>query len=145
MTEHAVAVDQITKGAESLSRLIGNVTRAMRDQTTSTNEIARAVASMKKEADQNARGLDEQTRAMRDVLGGIQNISKQLDLITRANKQHSARAGRVLAQLKDVRSISERNARSARDTHGGTGDLLRHAEALTGALTSQSNGSNGRA
>jgi hypothetical protein len=44
-----------------------------------------------------------------------------------------------------VRVITERNARSAKETHGGTGDLLRHAEALTGALVAQKNGSNGRA
>ena len=81
---------------------------------------------------------------MRDVLSNSQNITKQMDLITKANKQHSSRAGRVLTQLKDVRAITERNARSARDTQGGTGDLLRHAEALTGALTPHKNGSNVR-
>ena len=87
----------------------------------------------------------EQTRAMRDVLTGTQNIAKQLSLISKANKQHSTAAGRVLTQLKDVRTVTERNARAAKDTQGGTGDLLRHAEALTGALASHRNGSNGRA
>jgi methyl-accepting chemotaxis protein len=144
ISEHAVAVDQITKAAESLARLIGTVTRSMHEQTTSTNEVALAVSSMRKESEQASRALAEQARAMRDVLGGSQNITKQIDLITKANKQHSARTGRVLTQLKDVRVITERNVRSARDTHGGTGDLLRHAEALTGALTPQKNGSNGR-
>jgi methyl-accepting chemotaxis protein len=145
MNEHAVAVDQITKAAESLARLIGTVTRSMSEQTTATTEVAGAVSSMRKEADQAARALAEQARAMRDVLGGSQNITNQLDLITKSNKQHSTRAGRVLAQLKDVRAITERNARSAKDTHGGTGDLLRHAEALAGALRPQKNGTNGRA
>ena len=144
MNDHAVAVDQITKAAESLSRLIATVTRSMHEQTSATNEVAAAVSSMRKEGEQASRALAEQARAMRDVLSNSQNITKQIDLITKANKQHSSRAGRVLTQLKDVRAITERNARSARDTQGGTGDLLRHAEALTGALTPQKNGSNGR-
>jgi len=107
--------------------------------------VAQAVTSMRKESEQASRALMEQARAMREVLGGTQNITKQLDLITRANKQHSASASRVLAQMKEVRNVTERNARAARDTQGGTADLLRHAEALTGALASHRNGSNGRA
>jgi hypothetical protein len=50
----------------------------------------------------------------------------------------------VLALLKDVRTVTERSARSARDTHGGTGDLLRHTQALSGSLAPRKNGSNGR-
>ena len=145
MTEHGVAVDQITKAAESLAKSIGSVTRSMSEQTIATNEVAQSVTAMRKDSDQAARALAEQARAMKDIVGGSQNINRQLDLITKANKQHSSRAGRVLSQLKDVRSITERNARSARGTHSGTEDLLRHAEALTGALTPQKYGSNGQA
>ena len=92
-----------TKAAESLSRLIATVTRSMHEQTSATNEVAAAVSSMRKEGEQASRALAEQARAMRDVLSNSQNITKQIDLITKANKQHSSRAGHVLTQLKDVR------------------------------------------
>ena len=99
---------------------------------------------MRKESDQAARALTEQTRAMRDVLDGTQNIS-EADRPHYQSEQAALhqRAARVLSQLKDVRTVTERNARAAKDTQGGTGDLLRHAEALTGALASHRNGSNG--
>ena len=135
MNEHAVAVDQITKAAESLSRLIATVTRSMHEQTSATNEVAAAVSSMRKEA---RTGRARARRAGTSDEGRARQQSEHHEANRpdhKANKQHSSRAGRVLTQLKDVRAITERNARSARDTHGGTGDLLRHAEALTGALT----------
>ena len=83
---------------------------------------------------------------MKDVVGGTQNIAKQLNLITTANRQHSAGSTRVLARLTDVRSAIEGNARSAKDTRDGTNDLARHVEALAGALGPRGrNGANGRA
>ena len=101
---------------------------------------------MRKESDQAARALVEQSRAMKDVLGGTQNISKQLNLIGGANKHHSAGAGRTLSCLKEVRAAIGNHARSAKDSQHGTVDLVRHVEAITGALGRRGkNGSNGRA
>jgi hypothetical protein len=59
----------------------------------------------------------------------------------------------MMAQLQDVRVISERNARTVSDTRGGTTDLIRHAEALNQELKGhgpqkahrKANGSNGKA
>jgi methyl-accepting chemotaxis protein len=101
---------------------------------------------MRKESDQAARALSEQSRAMKDVLGGTQNISKQLDLMSGSNKQHTATAARTLSRLKEVRAAIEDHARSAKDTQGGTSDLVRHVEAIAGALGRRGkNGSNSRA
>ena len=45
-------------------------------------------------------------------------------------------AGRLLDQLRDIRQITDRNARDVKETKGGTSDLLRHAEELTGMIES---------
>ena len=38
------------------------------------------------------------------------------------------------SQLADVRRITERNAEGVKQTRGGTAELLKHAEALTGLM-----------
>jgi hypothetical protein len=45
-------------------------------------------------------------------------------------------AGRLLEQLRDIRQITDRNARDVRGTKDGTSDLLRHAQELTGMIDS---------
>jgi hypothetical protein len=59
-----------------------------------------------------------------------------MTLITRANREHSTVAGRLLEQLRDIRQITDRNARDVRGTKDGTSDLLRHAQELTGMIDS---------
>jgi hypothetical protein len=65
-----------------------------------------------------------------------------MKLITHANREHSDVAGRLLNQLRDVRLVTDRNAREVRETRGGAADLLKHAEEL--ALIVGRNGRNGR-
>jgi len=43
---------------------------------------------------------------------------------------------RIVAQLTEVRRITQRNADGVRQTRGGTADLLRQAETLTGLMDS---------
>ena len=57
-----------------------------------------------------------------------------MKLITHANREHSGVAGRLLDQLRDIRQITERNAREVKETKGGATDLLRHAEELAGIV-----------
>jgi hypothetical protein len=40
----------------------------------------------------------------------------------------------LLDQLRDIRQITDRNARDVRGTKDGTSDLLRHAHELTGMM-----------
>ena len=95
-----------------------------------------AVASMRNEnrIRPHARCI-EQSRAMKDVVGGTQNIAKQLNLITTANRQHSAGAARVLARLKDVRTAIDGNAAIGEGhprRHGDLAEARRSAHRRTG-------------
>ena len=81
---------------------------------------------------QAAKALTEQARAMKDMVGAATE-HRQADQADHARRtsEHSPGAGRVLAQLTE-RAPHHRaqRARGVKQTRGGTGDLLRHAEAL---------------
>jgi len=83
---------------------------------------------------------------LKELKNASGNTTSQIKLITRANKEHSAGAARMLEQLRDIRIITERNARGVKETRGGTDALLRHAEALVGGLETRrgGRGANGR-
>jgi methyl-accepting chemotaxis protein len=68
--------------------------------------------------------------------------AKEIRSTATGNKQQSNGAKKLVAQLGDVRRITERNAEGVGRTRGDTADLLKQAEALSG-LMSQS-GANGR-
>ena len=97
--------------------------------------------------------MGEQARAMKEISGATAHIGKQIRLVATANREHSAGAGRLLGQLKNVRSVSERNTQGVRESRGTTGQLLEHAEALKAAISRgvakngrpRRNGANGRA
>ena len=83
---------------------------------------------MRRESDQAARALTEQARGLKDMTTATQNTAAQIKLITHANREHSTVAGRVLDQLRDIRKITDRNARDVNETRGNTAELLRHAD-----------------
>jgi methyl-accepting chemotaxis protein len=74
--------------------------------------------------------VKEQARAMKDMSEAAENTSKQIRLITNANREHSTVATGLLTTLKQIRDITDRNVHGVRETHGGTTDLLQRAEAL---------------
>jgi methyl-accepting chemotaxis protein len=114
----------------------------MAEQATAANQVTTAVETMRKESEQAARAMGEQSRAMKEISGATANISRQMRLVSTANREHSAGAVRVLGQLKSVRAVSERNTQGVRESRGTTGQLLEHAEALR-AVVSRSSGKNG--
>jgi hypothetical protein len=68
-----------------------------------------------------------------------------MKLITHANRDHSMVAGRLLDHLRDVRQITDRNAREVKETRGGAADLLKRAEELSGIISRGTRkGTNGR-
>src|SRR4029453_10317462 len=109
VAQQAAAADEIVKAAESLSRLAGTVSTAMAEQRAAANDIAQASASMRTEADQTAKALKEQTRAMRDMSGAAPGPPGQIKPIRQANRSHSQSVTSVLADLAEVRRITERN------------------------------------
>jgi len=74
------------------------------------------------------------------------STAKETKTLTEANKRHSVGAAQLVSQLADIRRITERNADGMRQTRGGTADLLKQAELLTGLVDSVtvSKGTNGR-
>ena len=130
--------------------MIATVTRGMAEQATAASQVTTAVESMRRESDQAARAMSEQARALKEIASTTANIGKQIRLLSGANIEHSGGARRVLAQLKNVRAVSERNAQGVRQTRGSTDDLLSQTEALRATLAAKNrrtrtNGTNGHA
>jgi methyl-accepting chemotaxis protein len=75
-----------------------------------------------------------------------QATARDIQAMTRANREQSAAAARLLGQLEEIRKITDRNTTGVRQTRGGTAALLRQAETLTGIVTGafESRGGNGR-
>jgi methyl-accepting chemotaxis protein len=90
--------------------------------------------SARAQGQQTAKATAEQAKTMRDMTTAAHATARDLQLITRANREQSAAAGRVVAQLDEIRRIADRNAVGVKQTRGSTADLLRQAEALTGIV-----------
>ncbi len=116
----------------------------MAEQATAAGQVTAAVDSMRKESDQAARAMSEQARAMKDITSATANITRQMRLLSGANKEHTGAAARVLGQLRTIRAVTDRNSQGVRDTLGNTNDLVAHAEALRDALRIGKGSSNGR-
>lgn len=151
LAEQAVAADQIAKAASTLNTMIGTVNKAMGEQTTAIQEVSIAMNSMRRESDQAARALTEQARGLKEMTTATQSTAVQVKLITQANREHSTVAGRVLDWLRDIRTITDRNARDVHQTRGNTAELMQHATDLAGLVGggvngagAKRNGTNGR-
>jgi methyl-accepting chemotaxis protein len=138
MSEQATAGEQISRSADELRRNVGSVTKAMAEQATAMAQIASASESMRIQAEQSSRGVKEQARTLREMTAAAQNTTKQIKLITSANKEHSTVSGSLLTVLGEVRQMAERNASSVKRTRGGTDDLVRRASQLTELVDSPS-------
>ena len=130
LAEQATAGEQVSKEAERLARMIAGVSRAMGEQATAATQITTAANSMRQQGDQLAKAIGEQARAARDMTAATTNISKEIGLITRANRQHLISAEQVLGTLADIRHITERNAQGVKATLSGTTNLIERARQL---------------
>ena len=127
--------------------MVGSVTKAMGEQSKAMREIASASESMMTQADQTTRAIKDQARTMKDMTGAAQSTLKQIKLITHANREHSTVAARVLDQLREIRQITDRNARDVLETRGTTAQLMKHAADLAGLVANgngKRNGTHGR-
>ena len=124
--------------------MIGSVNKAMSEQATAVLQVSTAMNGMRRESDQAARAMTEQTRGLKDMTTATQSTAAHIKLITHANREHSTVAGRVLEQLRDIRKITDRNARDVHETRGNTAELLRHAEDLVGLAGGGPNGTSSK-
>jgi methyl-accepting chemotaxis protein len=144
------ASDEIARAADMLARQTVAVSKAMSEQATAANEITRGVELIRRKTDETAKGLKEQARAMKDLVTATGNTTKQINLITQANTQHSQAANVLLNDMTEIRTITDRNASGVKRTRTSTDELLRSAETLAGIVhdlsggSAHSNGRNGR-
>jgi methyl-accepting chemotaxis protein len=119
------------------------VNRTLNEQSTATQQITRASEIMRQQAEQAAKALKEQSTAMREMASATSNTSKQIKLISHANRDHVQVSQKLLEDLGEVRRVTDRNASSVQQTRASTADLLRQAEALN-AIVERSPKSDGR-
>jgi methyl-accepting chemotaxis protein len=124
--------------------MIRTVANAMAEQAAAVAQTTTAAEDMRRQSEQAARALAEQSRTMKNISVAAASTSRQIHSITVANKEHAAGAKRLAERLKEVRDITDRNARGVKDTRGGTEDLLRQAAALTSALEVHAEGTRGQ-
>ena len=74
--------------------------------------------------------------------------TREIRSVAKGNQQHSKGTARVVAQLNEIRTITQRNAEGVSRTRGGTSTLIEQARALTGLMNTpprrSPNGRNGR-
>jgi methyl-accepting chemotaxis protein len=102
----------------------------MKEQAESARQITDSAESMRVQTEQLAKAMTEQTRSIKDMSSGAQNVARQINLITLANREHSLASAAVLTGLSDIRQITERNAQTVKDTQRATGSLLDRAQSL---------------
>jgi methyl-accepting chemotaxis protein len=85
---------------------------------------------MRRQSDQTAKAMNEQTRAIKEMTTGTQNISKQIGLITRANREHSNVSTSILNSLTSIRQVTQRNVQDVKDTQRATTELLERSQNL---------------
>jgi methyl-accepting chemotaxis protein len=125
-----------------LTRQVGVVTRATNEQAGAMKELTAGIDGVRAQSDQAARAAKEQARTMNEIAKTSERTAKEIRGVASANKQQSGVAKRVVAQVGEVRRITERNAEGVGKTRGDTTDLLRQAEALTALMAHA--GGNGR-
>jgi methyl-accepting chemotaxis protein len=140
VAEQAVAAEQITKAALDLARQLSSLNRGVAEQASGAAELTDAVDAMRVQADQAARATAEQARTVREMSKATHETSRDIRLVSDANLSQSASAARVSAQLADIRRITERNADGVRRTKGGTVELLKKTDDLTGFISLSENG-----
>ena len=137
LAEQATVSEQVARLTEALTRQTASLSRAMHDQAGAAVQVAGEIDNIRKQAEQGERALADQARAMKELTGASLNTAKQIKLISAANREHSSVSGSLLAQLQEIRRITDENVRSARDTRGGTAELTRQASTLVGSLAAR--------
>jgi len=120
-----------------------NSSKARREQGVAAGQITTAAEVMRVQTEQLANAMNEQTRALKDMTAGAHNVSKQVGMITRSNREHSSASGSIINGIAEIRLIAERNAHGVKDTLRSANDLVDRAQALNSIIDGLKN--NGRA
>ena len=81
------------------------VATAMSEQAVAANHVARAVEDMRRQSAQVSQAVAEQGRVTKGMAAAAEFVSKQMALITRANREHTAAAETILTSLREIRAV----------------------------------------
>jgi methyl-accepting chemotaxis protein len=135
LAEQSVAGEQISRSAESLTGLTESVSKSMSEQSIAAGQIAAATDIVRQQTDQASKALAEQARAMKAMTTAVQNNSRQIALISQANREYSAAADMVLNSLTEVRRITDQNGRGGKRNYDDVKSLLARAQSLADLVT----------
>lgn len=85
---------------------------------------------MRRQAEQVAKSMREQTQGVENMTMATQNVAKQINLITRANREHSVIGEKIAMTLSDIRKGSERYSIEIKESHRLTIHLVEQTENL---------------
>jgi len=68
------------------------------------------------------------------MTGAARDVSKQIGLIARANREHTTASATLLGTLTEIRQITERNAQAVRNSARGGDSLIQQTQSLNETL-----------
>ena len=71
---------------------------------------------------------------MKEMAKAADQSAREIRTVAKGNQQHSKGTAKVVAQLADIRRITQRNAEGVSRTRGGTADLIDQARSLTSLM-----------
>jgi methyl-accepting chemotaxis protein len=75
------------------------------------------------------------------MASAAKTTARDIQRITRANRDQSAAAARLATQIADIRRVADANVAHVQRTRGNTADLLKHTETLTALMNDPANAS----
>src|SRR4029079_11624678 len=99
-------------------------------QATASAQISVATQSMRLQADQVTKAMREQARTSQEMTIGVSNVSQDALRITNTNRNHLESADRIRAAVNELRDITNRNAEGVKATLTSTTGLADRAREL---------------
>jgi methyl-accepting chemotaxis protein len=106
----------------------------MAEQSQAAAEISRAIDDGRKQSEGLTKAMMEQAKALKEMTTASTSSAKNIGLITRSNREHSAAAGSILSALHDIREVTAQNTEGAKNTLRGTRDLIETVEDLVSGM-----------
>src|SRR5207302_139290 len=108
----STAVDQVSREALQVTAMIRKVVSAMSEQGAATTQVNKSVSGTRQQTTHLARSLEEQSQALKQMKAGVENISKQIALITRDNREHAAVAAAAARSMDQLKAGFQENGKN---------------------------------
>jgi methyl-accepting chemotaxis protein len=108
--EQTKGVGQISRVAQSISGMVGEIKAAANDQSTAAKEILKDTVHMKKFMEEVNLSTNEQARESKHVSEAIFNVAKQIDTVAEATTAQKMLSKRIVSAIGTVKRAAEDNA-----------------------------------